>query len=163
ARANSTDNAFIATLEGKIWERRKNVDKAIAAFRRGVALSEYDGWPHFYLGRILIAQGELTDAITTLEEGERIESSRYRPRRNVLTAIRTQLALAYLHSDDVVNGERWLTIIVQEDPGNPEIARAFAYLRVKKGEADVASRALTELDPSRANNRHTKAQIHLFR
>lgn len=163
ARANGTDNTFIATLEGKIWDRRKRPDEAIAAFRRGVTLSEYDGWPHFYLGRILVAQGEFADAINVLEDGERIESSRYRPRRNVLAAIRTQLALAFLHSDDVANGERWLSIIVADDPGNPEIARAFAYLRVKKGEVDVASKALEELDPSRAKNRHERAQIHLFR
>jgi tetratricopeptide (TPR) repeat protein len=66
ARASGTDNTFIATLEGKVWDRKKRPDEAIAAFRRGVALSEYDGWPHFYLGRILIAQGELADAINVL-------------------------------------------------------------------------------------------------
>jgi hypothetical protein len=34
---------------------------------------------------------------------------------------------------------------------------------VKKGETEVASKALKELDPSRAKNRHERAQIHLFR
>src|SRR6202023_473501 len=76
---------------------------------------------------------------------------------------RTQLAIAYLHVDDVINAERWLSVIAEEDAGNPEVARAFAYLRVKKGETDVASRALEDLDPSRARNRHERAQIHLFR
>jgi Tfp pilus assembly protein PilF len=163
AKANGTDSTFIATLEGLVWQRKNQPAEAIEAFRRGVHISEYDGWPHFYLGRLLIEQGHPGDAIGVLESGEEIETTRYRPRRRVLTAIRTQLALAYLHTDDVANADRWLAIVAEEDAANPEVARAFAYLRIKKGETDVASRALEDLDPSRAKNRHERAQIHLFR
>jgi len=163
ARATGTDSTHIATLEGQVLERKKQPDRAIEAYRRGVRISEYDAWPHFFLGRTLIEQGQPEEAKAVLEEGNRIEASRYRPRQRVLTALRTQLALAYLHTDDTKNADRWLSLVAEEDAINPEVARAFSYLRLKKGETNIASRALADLDPDRAKNRHERAQIRFFR
>jgi tetratricopeptide (TPR) repeat protein len=163
AKATGTDSTFIAVLEGKVALRKRDIEAAIAAFRRGVVMSQYDGWPHFYLGRTLIEQGRVQEAVEVLHTGDSVENNRRHSRRNVLAAIRTQLVLAYLHMDDLCNAERWLGVVADEDPGSPEVARAFAYLRVKQGDPDVARKALQDLDPSRARNRHERAQIHLFR
>lgn len=163
AKATGTDSTYIATLEGRVCLKKQDPEGAIEAYRRGVKMADYDAWPPFYLGRTLIAQGEVAEAVEVLHAGEEIESSRHRPRRNVLAAIRTQLALAYLHTDDPDNAERWLGLVAREDPGSPEVARAVAYLRVKQGQTDVAQKVLRDLDPNRARNRHERAQVHLFR
>lgn len=163
AKATGQDNTFIATLEGKIWLRREMTEEAIASFQRGVQMAEHDAWPHFYLGRTYNEMGRFKDAIAVLQDGEEMESQRWHPRRRVLAAIRTQLALAYMYDDDMENAERWLGIVAEEDADNPEVARAFAYLKIKQGNEKLASRALSNLQPGKANNRHQRAQIHLFR
>jgi transposase InsO family protein len=127
--AQFTAEAFGASCRRQVFERNRQPEKAIEAYRRGVRISEHDAWPHFYLGRALIEHGQPDQAKAVLEEGNRIEASRYRPRQNVLTALRSLLAMAYLHTDDTKNAERWLSLIAEEDAINPEVARAFAYTR----------------------------------
>ena len=163
AKAAGADSPFIANLEGKIWLKRERPDKAIEAFRRGVESSRYDAWSHFYLGRTLIRQGDLPEAIEVLHAGDEVETGRWHPRRSVLVAIRTQLALAYLYSGDHEEAERWLGLAVEDDVGNPEVARALAFMEASRGDKDVAERALARLDPSLARDRSRRAQIHLFR
>ena len=163
AKATGTDDSYIAVLEGKLALRRARVDDAITAFQRGTEISCGDGWPHFFLGRTMLKQGDLDNAVNVLINGERIESARFRPRRRALAALRTQLAYAYLLRDDLEAAQKWLSIIVDEDRPNPEVARALAYVDLRSGRARFADAALARLDPSKTRNRHERAQVHLFR
>ncbi|HUU17838.1 MAG TPA: hypothetical protein VMW72_11855 [Sedimentisphaerales bacterium] len=151
--------AFI--LEGKIHLKEQHPNEAINAFRNGVNISQRDGWPHFYLGRELLRKGAIDKAIEVLEEGEQIEHQRWKPRRNVLVAIRTQLGNAHLLNGDIEKAENWLKLIA-EDP-SPEAARAFAYIRIKANKGVVTKSSLVDLDPKKAKNRFEKCQIYLFR
>ncbi len=161
AKATGTDSPFIAVLEGKIFQRKEDMERAIAAFRRGTEISQYDGWPFFYLGRALVREGELPQAIEVLHRGENIETSRSRPRTSALSAIRTQLIVAYLLQDDIDNAQRWLELVA--DDGTAEVARAMAYVDLRSGAKDAFQRTMARLDPQRVKSRHDKAQIHLFR
>jgi len=151
--------AFI--LEGKIHLKEQQPNEAINAFQNGVNISQSDGWPHFYLGRELLRKGVIDKAIEVLEEGEQIEHQRWKPRRNVLVAIRTQLGNAYLLDGDIEKAENWLKLIA-EDP-SPEAARAFAYIRIKANEGVVTKNSLVDLDPKKAKGRFEKCQIYLIR
>lgn len=163
AKATGTDSPFIAVLEGRIALRRQRGAEAIAAFRRGTEISQWDGWPHFYLGRTLMKQGEINEAIEVLARGETIESGRRRPRRNALAALRTQLAYAYLLQDDIQTAQHWLGVVANEGDANPEVARALAYTDLRTTGARFADEALARLDPNSVRNRHERAQVHLFR
>ena len=56
-----------------------------------------------------------------------------------------------------------LDLVVSDDSGNPEVARVFAYYRAATGAKDVALKAISELNPDRARDRHERCQIHSFR
>ncbi len=158
ARRMST---YALILEGKIHLKEQQPNEAINAFRSGVNISENDGWPHFYLGRELIRKGIFDQAIEALEEGEQIEHQRWKPRRSVLGAIRTQLANAHLLDGDIEKAEIWLKLLAA-DP-SPEAARAFAYIRIKANKGVVTKNSLVDLDPRTARSRFEKCQICLFR
>lgn len=162
------DSSYLATLEGQIHLRREEIADALNAFDRAVTIAagdrlRCDAWPHFYSGRTLLKAGEVSKAIDVLYRGEEMESGRYRPRRSLLVALRTQLALAYVFDGDLENAKRMLNLVVSDDSGNPEVARVFAYYRAATGASDVALKAISELNPDRAKNRHERCQIHLFR
>ncbi len=168
ARKLGHDTTYAATLEGRIHLRRSDLDEAIGAFQRGVSLSEArphhgDGWPYFYLGRTLIRGNRLDEAVEVLFRGEEAESERYRTRRDVLVAIRTQLALAYILLDNLPAAERLLGLILSHDARTPEVAKVAAYFRAASGARDVAEKALRELDPLRARDRFERCQGYLFR
>jgi tetratricopeptide (TPR) repeat protein len=161
AKATGTLNTYISILEGRIFLRRGKPQEAAEAFQIGVDISERDGWPHFYLGRELIRQDNIPDAIKVLEKGEEIEAGRWRHRRNLLVLIRTQLGVAYLLDGDLPNAETWLKLVAGE--GNPEVARAFAWIKIKANKGVVTEKALEGLNPANAKNRLEKCQMHLFR
>ena len=161
AKATGTLDTYISILEGRILLKRGKPQEATKVFKIGVDISERDGWPHFYLGRELIRQYDIQNAIKVLEKGEEIEAGRWRHRRNLLVAIRTQLGIAYLLDDDLPNAETWLKLVAEE--GNPEVARAFACIRVKANKGVVTEKALVDLDPSKAKGLFQKCQVHLFR
>lgn len=154
-------STYAYILEGKIHLKEQQPNEAINAFRNGVNISQRDGWPHFYLGRELLRKGLTDEAIGTLEEGEQIEHQRWKPRRNVLSAIRTQLGNAHLLDGDIEKAENWLKLIA-EDP-SPEAARAFAYIRIRANKGVVTKNSLVDLDPQKAEGRFEKCQIYLFR
>lgn len=76
-------------------------------------------------------------------------------------AIRTQLGIAYLLYDDLPNAETWLKLVAEE--GNPEVARAFACIRIKADKGVVTEKALADLNPAKARDPFEKCQMHLFR
>jgi tetratricopeptide (TPR) repeat protein len=154
-------DAYISVLEGRILLKKGKPQDAIRVFQIGVDISERDGWPHFYLGRELIRQGDIPKAIEILEKGEEIEAGYGRHRWNLLVAIRTQLGIAYLLNGDLPNAETWLKLVAEE--GNPEVARAFACIRIKADKGVVTEKALSDLNPTKARDRFEKCQMHLFR
>ncbi len=161
AKATGTLDTYISVLEGRILLKRGKPQLATKVFQRGVDISEWDGWPHFYLGRELIRQGDIPKAIKILEKGEEIETGRWRYRKNLLVAIRTQLGIAYLLDGDLPNAETWLKLVAKE--GNPEVARAFACIRIKANKGVVTEKALVDLDPRKAKGPFQRCQVHLFR
>lgn len=163
AKATGVDNPFLAVLEGRVCLRKDRVEDAIKAFQRGTAISEWDGWPHFYLGRTLAKTGAIDEALEVLERGEAIENKRRHPRRRALTAIRTQIAYGHLYQDNVEAAKHWLGILAESNANDPEVARAAAYVRLRSSGPIVTEELLSGLDPRKARNRHERAQTHLFR
>ncbi len=165
------DSAFLATLEGQILLREEGEGAATAVFRRGTELSESEGrsdaWPHFYYGRCLLKLGKTEDAIDVLFRGEELLSSRRRPNRRLVIAIRTQLAIAYVLNSDLEQAKRIFDLITGEDAGNAEVVRAFALYQVAAGEAssvhELAQQTLRELKPEKAKDRYGRCQVYLFR
>ena len=165
-KAAGRDNSYLAVLEGRICIQNDDFDGAIQAFRRGVALSEADGrdaWPFLYLGRELLKGGEVDEAIDVLYRGETLETGQHRLHRNVLVAIRTQLAIAYLIAKELPSAQNYLKLVLDEDPGNPEVARANVFFKAVTGAEDVASSVAKGLDPRRARHRYERSQIHMYR
>ncbi len=166
------DSPYLATLEGKIFLRQSAEVAAAAAFRRAVALSEgesqpYDAWPHFFLGRTLLKVNQTEEAIDVLYRGEMILTRRRRPRRDLLIAIRTQLAIGYVYNGDLTSAKRIFDLIAADDSGKPEVIWAFALYRAAAGDAgktgDLARETLRELNPNSAKDRYDRCQIFLFR
>lgn len=77
AKATGTLDTYISILEGRILLKKGKPQLAIKVFQTGVSISERDGWPHFYLGRELIRQDDIPNAIKVLEKGEEIEARRW--------------------------------------------------------------------------------------
>lgn len=161
AKATGTDSAFIAVLEGRILQRKEDAEGAVRAFRRATEIARYDGWPFFHLGRALVRRGELSEATEVLYRGEQIETQRYHPRSGALSAIRTQLAVAYLLQEEFENAQRWLELVAED--GSAEVARVTAYLDLRSGAKDAIQRVMKKLDPQRVKSRHDRAQVYLFR
>jgi len=161
AKATGDINSYIHILEGRIFLKKGRKDLAIEAFKKAVEISQHDGLPHFYLGRELIKNGDIGTAINVLEEGEEVECSRWHQRRWLIVAIRTNLGIANLLDGDLDNAETWLKLVVEE--GSPEVARAFAYIKIRANMGVVTEKALTDLDPKKARNRFERCQIRLFR
>jgi len=165
-KASGHDNAYLAVLEGRICLRRDDQEGAIKAFRRGTEIAEMDRrdcWPFLHLGRELIKKGEINEAIDVLFRGETLETERSRRNRKGLVAIRTQLAIAHLMVPDLTNAERYLKLVLDEDRGNPEVARANVLFKAIAGVEDFTTAVAKELDPSRARHRFERSQIHLYR
>ncbi len=165
-KATGHDSPYLAVLEGRICMQREDRSGAIAAFRRGVAIAEVerrDAWPFLHLGRELIKNGEIDEAIDVLYRGETLEAERARRKRNALVAIRTQLAIAHIMAKDLTNAQRYLRLVLDEDAGNPEVARANVLFKAVAGAEDVATAIAEELDPNRARHRFERSQIHLYR
>jgi tetratricopeptide (TPR) repeat protein len=161
AKGTGSLNSFICILEGRILLHKQRPDLALKEFQRGVDISEDDGWPHFYLGRELIRRGKIRKAIKILEKGEEIETQRWSHRKKLIVALRTHLGIAYLLEEDLASAESWLKLVAGE--GNPEVARAFACIRVKANKGVVTDKALVDLDPRKAKGPFQKCQVHLFR
>jgi len=170
AKGLGCDSSFLGTLEGRICLKRKDLDSAINAFQRAVALGESDprnadAWPHFYLGRTLLQLGRVCDAIDVLFRGEELASSGRLARRRPVGALQTWLTIAYFASGDIENARRYLAMLAKGSLRNPEVARAAALLEAAEGidDEDIVLKALARLDPSTAKDRYDRSQVHLFR
>jgi tetratricopeptide (TPR) repeat protein len=166
------DSPYLATLEGKIALRESGEGSAAESFRRAVNLAEAehpqrDAWPHFFLGRTLLKLGKPEEAIDVLYAGEVIATERRGRRRELLIAIRTQLAIGYVLIGRLEQAKQILDLIASDDTGNPEVVWALALYRASAGEAgdsqELAQKTLQELDPKTAKDRHGRCQVYLFR
>ncbi len=171
-KSTGHDSPSLATLEGKIALRDSGDAAALAPFRRAVQLTEadtrwQDGWPHFYLGRSLIKLGEWDEAIDVLYRGEAIAVQRRWRNQRLLIAIRTQLAVAYIMTDDVAGARRIFDLLGSEESRNPEVVWAFALFRAATGDiadsADLAKETLRKLNPATARDRYGRCQVFLYR
>ena len=111
--------------------------------------------------------GKPDEAVDVLYRGETIASERRRPNRRLLTAIRTQLAVAYVYTSDLDGAKRILDLIASESKGQAEVVWALALYRAAKGEDEkdqnLASETLQELNPNSAKDRYGRCQVYLFR
>jgi tetratricopeptide (TPR) repeat protein len=172
AKNTGFDSSYLATLEGKIALRRGGENAALGVFKRAVELAEIDdkrkdAWPHFYLGRTLVKLDRAEEAIDVLIRGERMASERRRPHRHLLLAIRTELAIAYVYSNELPSAKRILDLLLTNEVGNAEVVWAMALYRAASGDAgdsvEIAKSAITQLDPKSARDRYGRCQVHLYR
>lgn len=166
ARALGRDDAYIAVLEGRVLLRQNQPAKALVAFSRGADLAEVDGssgWPFVHWGQELLRNGVPDEAIAALMRGENHETARPYPNRRVIVAIRTQLAVCHIVNSEMDVAQRYLALVVDEDPGNPEVARASILFKAVAGKQLIKRTFLDDLNPWKGRNRYERSQIHLYR
>ncbi|MCA9028760.1 MAG: hypothetical protein KDA86_26390 [Planctomycetaceae bacterium] len=172
ARKTGFANAYLSTLEGRIALRESGHAKAVELFRTAVQLSEAeyrprDAWPHFYLGRSLLKIGETEEAIDVLYKGDEIVTGGRRPDKRLALAIRTQLLVAYVYSENWEAAKEIAELIGSEHSRNPEVIWALTLYRVATNKYEkpdeVIKATLRQLDPAEAKDRYQRSQVHLFR
>lgn len=80
----------------------------------------------------------------------------------MLTAIRTQLGMAYLYSGDDESAGKLLTGLFDENPQDPEVVRAYAYYCLKIEGVTQAHEAFKRLRGIKIKSRFDRSQYHLY-
>ena len=162
ARSIGVEDVSVLVAEGRIYLRQNQLNDAAEVFRRAQQLSRRNPWPYYYLGTTYQRMGRLEAAIDVLLEGEEFYYRAEVRSRNALNAIRTQLGLAYLFSDDVDAAALILDPLFEEDTSSPEVMRAYAALTIKRDGIQMAEKAFDRLKEARVRNRFDRCQFHLF-
>ena len=162
AREARVEDESILIVEGRIYMRRRELDKAEIAFSRAKQLTKRNPWPFFYLGRTYLRLGRLDDAIDVLYDGDIFCHEVQTRSRRAVSAIRTQLGIAYLLQDEIELAAPLIESVVQDDSSSPEVARAYAALTIKREGIEEAHKALKKLEGAGIRNRQDRCQYHLF-
>ena len=145
--------------------REEDLEKAETLFQKAVTLTGNNAWPYFYLGRVRIRRGNIEGAIDALRDGEDFVYNQRSPYRNrrALTAIRNQLAQAYVLSDELPAAELVLDDLVKRDEeGNPEALRTYIALMLKKTDVATAQKEFEKRISVKVQNRYDRCLMHLF-
>jgi len=162
AKASGIDDVSICIIEGRLALRRKNIRAAEEAFARACKMSTHNAWPYFYLGRTLLDDGRVDDAINILFTGEQFIYDKRIRHRTVLIRIRVLLAKAYLYINDLDAAEQVILQLFAENPDDPEIVRIYAAFTLKKEGIADAQKAFEKLAEAKVRNRHDECQKNLF-
>ena len=132
------------------------------AFTRAKQLTTRNPWPFFYLGRTYLRLGRLDEAVDVLFDGENFCYENQTWNRRPLSAIKTQLGIAYLFQGEIELAAPIIESLVLEDSTSPEVVRAYAALTIKRDGIDEAHKALKKLEKADIRNRQDRCQYHLF-
>lgn len=162
ARSAQVEDVSILLVEGRMYLRRKDHQRAEVVFSRARNLTQYNPWPFYYLGRTYFQLGRPDDAIDVLFEGEQFCYDMRSRNRRALHAIKTQLATIYLLQDETELAAPIIDGLFEEDPNSPEVIRAYAALTIKREGISEAHQALKRLEKARIRNQHDRCQFHLL-
>lgn len=162
ARSAHVEDVSILVVEGRMYLRRREYQKAEAVFTRAKQLTHRNLWPFFYLGRAYIELGRIDDAVDVLFDGEQFFHESKSRSRGAYQAIRTQLGLAYLLQDELELAAPIIDSLFQDDPTRPEIIRAYAALTIKRDGITEAHAALKQLEKAKIRTRRDRCQFHLL-
>ena len=162
ARKARVEDESILIVEGRIYLRRRQLDKAEIAFSRAKQLTKRNPWPFFYLGRTYLWLGRLDEAVDVLFDGDIFCHENQVRSRRVVSAIRTQLGVAYLLQDEIELAAPIIESVVQDDSSSPEAARAYAALTIRREGVQEAHKALKKLEGAGIRSRRDRCQYHLF-
>ena len=162
ARSIGVEDVSVLVAEGRMYLRQNKLHDATEVFSRAQQLSRYNPWPYYYLGTTYQRMGRLEEAIDVLLEGQEFYYKVEARSRNALNAIRTQLSLAYLFSDEIDAAAQILDPLFEEDTSSPEVIRAYAVLTIKRDGIQMAEKAFDRLKKAKVRNRFDRCQLHLF-
>ncbi|RLE45106.1 hypothetical protein DRJ22_05050 [Candidatus Woesearchaeota archaeon] len=162
ARNAQMEDDTILVVYGRMLLRRNELQNAEMAFERACKITKRNGWAFYYLGKIYIRLDRLDDAIDVLLQGQELMYERGIKSLRVLSAIQTQLGLAYLYNEDIDKAEPILATLFEEQTENPEVMRAYAFLSLKKEGIESAHEAYEKLGRVRIKSRFDRSQYHLF-
>ena len=159
--ANMEDTA-IHIVSGTMLLRRGDLPGAEEHFEKACKLTRRTAWPYYYLGKTRLRKGEVDEAVDALCDGEEFIYDKSIRNVKVLTAIRTQLGIAYLLLDRIDLAKPILEGLFTDETSDPEVMRAYAFLCLKADGIETAHEAYKRLSDAKIRSRHDRAQYHLF-
>ena len=158
--------------KGRIAERDRAPDTAIAHFQDACSKTEKDPWPHFYLARALLRYGKPEEALDAIASGQRLVSDRpfRRSDRHFENALMSQQVLALLLVGQDEPARKLLEILETREDVRPEIIVCAAFVRARddalsagQSSLECFEAALKRLNAGDSQKRFTRQQILYFR
>jgi len=162
AKAANMEDTSILIVSGRMLLRRGDLNGAKEEFERALKLTRRNAWPFYFLGKTHLRLGRPDKAIDVLFEGETFIYDKEIQNERLLAAIRTQLGIAYLLSDEMELAEKTLEGLYYDRSEDPEVIRAYSLLSLKKEGVDKAHEAFRKLAEARIRSRYDRSQYHLF-
>lgn len=162
ARNAGFEDVSLLITEGRILLHKKRLPEAYRVFSRAVELTTYNPWPFYYLGRTHLQMGDVDKAIDVLYDGEEFCYEIDSRNRQAYNAIRTELGLAYIFSDQIDLASPIIDSLIEEEPDRPEIIRAHAALTIKREGIQKAHIALKRLGEAKIKSNSDRCLYHLL-
>lgn len=162
AKVANMEDTSILLVSGRMLLRRGELLDAEEKFKDARKLTKRNPWPYYYLGKTYIRQGEIEKAIDALFEGEQFIYDNNIRNANVLTAIRTQLGIAYIFDERIDLASPILERLFEDERDDPEVMRAYAMMSLKKEGIQKAHEAYKRLKEAEIKSSYDRSQYHLF-
>jgi hypothetical protein len=162
AKKHLAEDVSILVIEGRLHLRKGNLSDAENVFDKAVERTTRNPWPYYYLGVLQIRLGRIDKAQDILIAGETFFYENNLHNVNALSAIRTELAYAYLLSNNIDIAEKTISSLIEDENASPESARIYAAIMIKKEGIKSASKALAKLQAARGHSPFDNCQYHLF-
>jgi len=162
ARSANMEDTSILIVSGRMLLRRGDIYGAKEEFEKAIKVTRRNAWPFYFLGKTYLRLGRENEAIDILYEGEKFIYEKEIRNERVLTAIRTQLGIAYLLSGDIELAAQTLENLYLKKNQDPEVTRAYALVSLKKEGVNKAHEAFEKLAKARIRSRYDRSQYHLF-
>jgi tetratricopeptide (TPR) repeat protein len=162
AKVANMEDTSILLVSGRMLLRRGELRNAEERFKDACKLTKRNAWPYYFLGKTYLRQGDIENAIDVLFEGEKFFYENDIRKINVLTAIRTQLGIAYILDERIDLASPILERLFEDESDDPEVMRAYAMMSLKKEGIQKAHEAYKRLKEAEIKSNYDRSQYHLF-
>jgi len=162
AKVANMEDTSILLVSGRMLLRRGELRDAEERFKDACKLTKRNAWPYYFLGKTYLRQGDIEKAIDVLFEGENFFYENDIRKVNVLTAIRTQLGIAYTLAERIDLASPILEGLFEDESDDPEVMRAYAFMSLKKEGIQRAHEAYKRLKEAEIKSSYDRSQYHLF-